>query len=1006
LAPSVPLQQDLSGTVQVTGPLSALQLATTLQAPDGRVTATTTVNLSQTPPHYQGTLAVERFTINKVLRTDDIGAEVSAQLSFAGDSLTTAEGALQAQAAALVVRGQEIGNLAVSGNVAKGQLALTGEARGPIGEATWQSHVHVGTPLAYEVNLTARNIVPAKLVGDKLTVPVRLNFDAWVKGRGTSLAEAEAATKLTVLPSQVGSLTDVRGQLVGQLVGKENQQQVTLDSLKLEAHDTTLTAQGKLVDLLQTPSGTISYTLSASNLTPWLELLGQKGAGALRLEGRANGTPKALQVEGKASLANLQMATSTLQNGALTYTFTGVGGAQPQGQVTATLTHLDAGISWRTAKVNLAVSGTQPVEVQTQFVGQDEQNRTQRLATQIRYQPERLEVLVKELTLQLSTGTWRNSQPSRVVMQNKALTIDNFRLQQADHWVSANGTFAWQGPQNLQVQITRFPLADLKTLLGTGPQISGTVNTELRVQGTAAAPELVMNLNTSAVTVAGQTFTGLTTHLGYHQQQLQVNALVSQDSTHTLSVDGGIPLSLQWEGKPSAPVLGDADLRVRSNGLSLAFLNSLSPNANIEDIKGTVRVDVQVRGPVQALAPSGTVQLQQGQVRVKPLGVTFQDISVQAELGPEAVQISQLVVRAKDGRVTGTGRLALQQYTVTSFALALSAEHFRVMDTHEYNAAVSGQLTGGGSLAYPFFGGQLKFEDTVLRPDLSLLKSGPAKPDSTIVVVHSEQELQTPQPQSPRPDARHGGGAPGGSLYQHLSLNLAVTVPRGTWVYLDEGTLELMGQVHIQKAPEEEPYLVGTIETVRGWYTFHNRKFTLEHGQVIFTGSTPPDPSLDILARYTLKNYKIDLVVSGTASNPSVALQSEPSMEQADILSVLIFGKTTDGLSSGEKSSLQSEMLNTSAGYLANNLRRAVAEQLGIDDLQFDVGETVGKSHIGAGKYISKDVYVSTGQATGDKKNQGQEFGVEYQLNENWQLKASTTTEGNSGIDIFWQKRY
>src|SRR4029453_1927727 len=99
--------------------------------------------------------------------------------------------------------------------------------------------------------------------------------------------------------------------------------------------------------------------------------------------------------------------------------------------------------------------------------------------------------------------------------------------------------------------------------------------------------------------------------------------------THTLSVDGGVPLSLQWEGKPSTPVLGEADLRVRSNGLSLAFLNSLSPNANIEGIMGTVSVNVQVRGPVQALVPSGNVQLQQGQVRVKPLGVTFQDISVQ-----------------------------------------------------------------------------------------------------------------------------------------------------------------------------------------------------------------------------------------------------------------------------------------------------------------------------------------------------------------------------------------
>src|SRR5262249_61609356 len=57
LAPAVPLQEDLSGTVRVNGPLSALQLETTVNAPDGQITAATTLNLTQTPPHYEGTPA-------------------------------------------------------------------------------------------------------------------------------------------------------------------------------------------------------------------------------------------------------------------------------------------------------------------------------------------------------------------------------------------------------------------------------------------------------------------------------------------------------------------------------------------------------------------------------------------------------------------------------------------------------------------------------------------------------------------------------------------------------------------------------------------------------------------------------------------------------------------------------------------------------------------------------------------------------------------------------------
>ncbi|MBI3801021.1 MAG: translocation/assembly module TamB domain-containing protein [Deltaproteobacteria bacterium] len=1000
LAPSVPLQQDLSGTLQVSGPLSALQLEATLKAPDGRVTTTTTVNLRQTPPHYQGTLAVERFTLDKVLKSDKVGGEVSAQLSFAGESLQAGEGTLQAQAADLVVRGQKIGNLAVSGNLAKGQVVFTGEARGPVGAASWKSQLRLGTPLAYEVNLTARNIIPAPFLENKITLPLHLNFDAWVKGRGTSLAEIDAATKLTLLESQLGSLTNVRGQMTGKL----QQQQLTLDSLTLEANDTTLTAQGKLGDILQTPHGAITYTVLSQNLTPWLALLGQRGAGALRLEGSTNGALTALQVEGKATLSHFHIATSTLQNGALSYTFSGIGSPQPHGQVTATLTQMAAGISWRTAQVNLTLSGTQPVEVQTQFIGQDQQKRTHRLATQIHYQPERVEVLISELALQLPTGTWHNSQPARLLLQNKTLTIENFLLQQADHTVSATGTFAWQGQQNLQVQITRVPLADLQALLRPGPQISGSLSTELRVQGTATAPEIAMDLNTSAITVAGQTYTGLTAHVGYHQKQLQVNALLQQDLTHTLTIAGGIPLSLQWEGEPAPPTLGEADLRVHSTGLSLAFLNSLSPE--IQDVKGTVSINLQVRGPLQALVPSGTVQLQQGQVRVKALGFTLQDIAAQAELAPGTIAISQLTVRAHDGQLTGNGRLSLQHYTITNFELSLNADRFRVIDTREYRAAVSGQLSGSGSLEHPVLRGDVKLVETTLRPDFSLLKSGPAKPDPTIVVIRTEQDLQAQMQQPTQSTAQSGEPPLSGSVYDGLSIDLTVTVPRGTWVYLDEGTLELMGQIRLRKDAAQELVFVGTIETVRGWYTFHNRKFNLERGQVIFTGSTPIDPSLDIVARYTLKNYKIDLVVTGTARTPALTLRSEPSLEQADLVSMLIFGKTTDGLSSGEKSSLQSEVLSATAGYFANDLRRSVAEQLGIDDLEFDIGKTIGESRIGAGKYLSQDIYVSTSQATGSKNNQGQEFALDYQLDVNWQLKASTTTEGNSGIDIFWEKRY
>jgi translocation and assembly module TamB len=210
--------------------------------------------------------------------------------------------------------------------------------------------------------------------------------------------------------------------------------------------------------------------------------------------------------------------------------------------------------------------------------------------------------------------------------------------------------------------------------------------------------------------------------------------------------------------------------------------------------------------------------------------------------------------------------------------------------------------------------------------------------------------------------------------------------------------------VRARKNANEPLLLIGAIETVRGWYSLYGRKFRLEHGIIRFTGATSIDPSLDVVAQYTLPKYRVEVVVSGTAREPSLSLRSEPALEQADILSLLIFGKPANALNAGEKSSLQSQALHTAAGYIASDLRRALASELGLDNLEFDLGQTLEQSRIGAGTYVTRDIFVSTSQPLQDKH--GREFSLEYSLDENWQIKVITTTHGNSGADLVWQKRY
>jgi translocation and assembly module TamB len=552
--------------------------------------------------------------------------------------------------------------------------------------------------------------------------------------------------------------------------------------------------------------------------------------------------------------------------------------------------------------------------------------------------------------------------------------------------------------------VQRFPLAELRPFLETAPDFSGHLQADIHVRGTAAAPQIALTLHADALIIAKQPYAGLAVQATYGQERLDLALLLQQDAAHSLTIEGGMPLYLEWAGLRPPALLGEANLRARSEGLSLAFLNLLSKE--IREVQGTLSMDVRVHGPLHALVPSGEVQLRQGQVRVIPLGVVFRDMQLQLQLAADVLHITQFTARAGAGQLNGSGTLSLEQYAITAIALTLNADRFRVMNTRQHVVAVSGQLVCSGSLHEPSLRGTLELRDTTLRPDLAFLRSDPVAPDPTIIVVQSEQELAALAPAALPVEEQAVAHLffPRLDLYRPLALDLTVTVPRNTWVHVPEGSIELIGHLHLRKKPAEELLLSGSIETLRGWYTFHSRRFRIERGLMTFASESPINPRVDVVARYTLPRYQVDVIIGGTAHTPTLSLRSDPQLEEADVLSLLVFGRLASALTEGEKVSLQSQALKTTLGFVVPDLQRSVARQLGVDLFEFEVGETPLESRIGVGKYLTEDIFITTSRRLGEQPEQ--EFAIEYHIDTTWQLKSSTTSRGSSSIDLFWQKRY
>jgi translocation and assembly module TamB len=145
--------------------------------------------------------------------------------------------------------------------------------------------------------------------------------------------------------------------------------------------------------------------------------------------------------------------------------------------------------------------------------------------------------------------------------------------------------------------------------------------------------------------------------------------------------------------------------------------------------------------------------------------------------------------------------------------------------------------------------------------------------------------------------------------------------------------------------------------------------------------------------------------ITGSSEKPTLTLTSQPPLEQADILALILFGRPLNTLNQNEQASLQQSAINLASGFVAGRIASSVAKALGLEGLGVDIGEVeFGGGRIGVGRYVGSKTYVSASQQlTGEH---GREVALEYEIAPDWKIGTSATSTGSSGIDIIWHKRY
>jgi autotransporter translocation and assembly factor TamB len=805
-----------------------------------------------------------------------------------------------------------------------------------------------------------------------------------VQGTLTELGEPFAIERLTgrgtasLDTTTLGDLDVDRARVVASLANGE-------------AEITTFEAAGPR--LIATASGTVAlndtgrsdlkYDVGITRLSDLSRLAGRGLDGRVQVIGTVTGNRTQLASTGTADFSGLAVADAF---NALTLNTT-FDAQIPNLDVTA----LTAAITAESTLIDIGGRTVPEVDATIQVADERyrfeatarETGRTITAAGDVAASGDGRAITVNRLALVTGPATWTLADAGPVqVLYDPAgrITIPRpITLVNNGQELSAEGTFALNDTMtgSMDVYVAGVNLTELGALMLSPRQLAGTLSGDARITGGPSTRNVVGNIKVLAGIVDGYAFQSFDTLLDYRGDEAKVDAVLIQSTGSTLNATGRVPFALDRGVLTERPLMFD----ITSQGIDLAVLEAA--NTGLVNAAGQLVVDVHITGTGTTPVGSGTIKVQQGAFTVAATGVRYTDATIDATLDGEAVQVTRLLVRDDGGdALEGSGRVRIENRAVRDIDFTARGDDFTVLDNELGQLSVDANLALVGTLGAPKITGDVRLHSGRLEVDQILDRFGstPYEPLAD----------PTAKPATPMP-----GTAP-------LALNLKVEVPdnlilRGRDIRPGGGGLSL-GDVNLTaggsftfvREGTNTPVLIGTISTVRGTYDFQGRRFqVLRDGVIAFRGEQPVDPALNVSAEREISGIVAHVNVGGSMRAPELALSSQPPLDQADILSLIVFNQPVNRLTQGQATNLGERAAQVAGGFVAAPLAGTLGRALNVDVFELDPSGDAGQGpSVTVGQQVGERLFVKFRQIFGNRDVS--EFQLEYQLADFLRLQGST----------------
>ncbi len=452
----------------------------------------------------------------------------------------------------------------------------------------------------------------------------------------------------------------------------------------------------------------------------------------------------------------------------------------------------------------------------------------------------------------------------------------------------------------------------------------------------------------------------------------------------------GIRLALLQEGSLNIEGKGNIKglLDFRADGeIPLQVLALF--NEDLEDLTGSFRVNADIKGSAQKPDVQATVALSSLGMTVPGLMQKLHDLNGHIDLSSKAVVLKNIAGKLDEGSFELTGNIALDKFRPGRVQLEFRGTRLPVSVEDTADILFNTHLTLKGTQ-----------EKSLLEGEAVLLEGEYYKDVKLGLLENLEKIGQKKRTES----ASHSGAVH--PFLKNMRMNVTIKSRNPFVVDNNMALLTLKPDLKVYGTPVQ-PLISGRAQVESGTIIYQTREFEIEKGIIDFLNPYKIEPTVDVKGESQIRDWTVYLAVSGTPDNLKFELRSDPQEEHGDILSLLVFGKTTKELVNGDGSSTSATPVI--ADMLAEKMGEKLKDATALDTLElgYTEGDTAEDSQIRVtvGKELSRRMSVKYGVETRSGETV-QTVGTEYKFLENLLVNAFQNTSGVFGGEIIFRLEF